>query len=218
MFSRWPTTRFVQVSAGSRLSPRANRVDPGKILFSRRSGSMRARNDILISKSEPLDLEFNLLPLLSQPFEHEAVTIRKMTSQLVVTKNLSKNIFHRRLRMLATRGDYRNNLIEGSGSLDCLYRFPRPATFMHSTEPSFSRTSDRCNAARFAAVAEGSTLLSRADRAYPGKIRFACRPGIPGAGNDLLISDAARPGRTLWLHTEPRRPRVADPGLKALPV
>ena len=78
----------------SALPPRANRAHSGNVLLTGASCSPRARHGILLSKSESLDLLFDLFPLTSQPREDKAVAVPKMSPQFVVTQEPGVNAFH----------------------------------------------------------------------------------------------------------------------------
>jgi len=142
-------TGVVQVSEKSTLWPWVNRAYSGNVLFACCSRSPGAANSILISKSESLDLTFDLLPLVSQPFESNAVTALKMRPQLVVAQEPSIDVFHCPAEMLTSREHYSKNLIEGrimEGASHFLYI---PRDFLGNRLPSncaFPRKS-RCSRA-----------------------------------------------------------------------
>jgi hypothetical protein len=77
---------------GSACGPLADRAYSGNVLLA--GGSPGAGNRILVSKSNSLDLAFNLLPRLGRPFEENGVTSLKMRPQLVVAQEAIIGVFH----------------------------------------------------------------------------------------------------------------------------
>jgi hypothetical protein len=66
------------------LSPRAKRAhsDALRVLLS--FWAFPTRNAIAVAEAQALDLTFNLLPLLGQPLEYQAVAALKMRPQFIV--------------------------------------------------------------------------------------------------------------------------------------
>jgi hypothetical protein len=85
----WLTRR----APGSTVGARADRAYSGNVLLA--GGSSGARDGVIVSKSNSLDLAFNLVPRLGYPLEEDNFTLLEMRPQLVVGQGAIIGVFHR---------------------------------------------------------------------------------------------------------------------------
>ena len=83
-----------EIFGRSGLRPRVKRSHSSNAVFSGGCRLFRAGHRVMVSKPEPLDLAFDLLPFPSWTLEGDAVAALKVSQQFVVSQEPIIDVFH----------------------------------------------------------------------------------------------------------------------------